>query len=194
MKQKTEDNRTRTLASARRLFFAKGVAKTSTNEIARDAGTSKTIIYREFGNIEGLLQAVIEIEVGRFGSADDWTIDGYDSFRRALTEFGAAFLDFLNQGDTIRFARIMSEQARLHPEQTRLYFDAAYLGTAVQLDKIFAKGAPFVEDPMLHGLSARYISLLKGYDFDAAVLGLTEAPYPNPLETSAACVNLIFPA
>lgn len=193
MAQTTLDNRSRTLSTARRLFFEKGFAKTSTNEIAREAGTSKAILYREFGNIEGLLQAVIEAEVARFGDANRWEIDSYPSFRTAVIEFGAALLEFLNQPDTIRFARVMSEQARLYPEQTRLYFDAAYGGTARQLDAIFAQGARFANWPIPNGFSPRYIALLKGYRFDEAVLGLTQAPFPNPVETSTACADLIFP-
>ena len=194
MEQKAEDNRTRTLIAARRLFFDKGFANATTSEIAREAGTSKSIIYREFGNMEGLLQAVIEVEVSRFGGADDWTIDSYESFRRAIIEFGAALLSFLNQADTIRFARIMSEQARQYPAQTRLYFDAAYQGTALMLDGVFAKGSRYLPQTIPQDFSARYISLLKGYHFDAAVLGLDDAPYPDPVSTSTACANWMFPA
>lgn len=47
------------LDSARRLFAAKGYAGASTREIALDAGVNETLIFRHFGNKEGLFTAAV---------------------------------------------------------------------------------------------------------------------------------------
>lgn len=47
------------LAKALSLFATKGYAATSTAKVAREAGVSEGLIFRHFGNKEGLLSAVL---------------------------------------------------------------------------------------------------------------------------------------
>ncbi|MEO1192365.1 MAG: TetR/AcrR family transcriptional regulator [Pseudomonadota bacterium] len=188
-----DDNRARTLKAARKLFFEQGFAKTSTAEIAKMAGTSKSTLYAGFGSMEGLLRAVIEAEVALFNGARSLKIGSYSAFRSALVAFGARLLEFLNQPDTIHFARMMNEQARHHPGPTAEYFEAAYRGTAQQLEALLQQGARFLPRPQPPDLAGRYIAFLKGDRFEMAVLGLLQEPYPNPRVTSLACVDWMLP-
>lgn len=50
----------RILKAALKLFAKEGYAATSTSKVAREADVSEGLIFRHFGNKEGLLQAVIE--------------------------------------------------------------------------------------------------------------------------------------
>ncbi len=50
----------RLLEAAKRLFATKGYEKTSTNAIARLAGTSESQLIKHFGSKEGLLAAIFE--------------------------------------------------------------------------------------------------------------------------------------
>lgn len=48
------------LRAALKLFAEEGFKPTSTNKIAKKAGVSEGLIFRHFGNKEGLLQAIIK--------------------------------------------------------------------------------------------------------------------------------------
>lgn len=48
------------IESAIKLFSGQGYAATSTSAIAREAGVSEGLIFRHFGNKEGLLHAIIQ--------------------------------------------------------------------------------------------------------------------------------------
>lgn len=48
------------LQAALTLFAQEGYHATSTSKVAKDAGVSEGLIFRHFGNKEGLLQAILE--------------------------------------------------------------------------------------------------------------------------------------
>ena len=56
----------RILQAALQLFAKEGFHATSTNKVAKSAGVSEGLIFRHFGNKEGLLQAVLEEGENRF--------------------------------------------------------------------------------------------------------------------------------
>lgn len=64
------ERRERLLDAAARLFARWGFAKTSVDEIAREAGISKGAVYLEFPDKEGLLNAVVHREIARY--SEDW--------------------------------------------------------------------------------------------------------------------------
>tara|TARA_R110000868_G_scaffold383050_2_gene649758 strand:- start:229 stop:750 length:522 start_codon:yes stop_codon:yes gene_type:complete len=49
------------LKAALKLFATQGYASTSTNKVAKEAGVSEGLIFRHFGNKEGLLAAILEM-------------------------------------------------------------------------------------------------------------------------------------
>jgi len=56
------------LLAAAQLFGKEGYHATSTNKVAKTAGVSEGLIFRHYGNKEGLLQAVIDDGKERFKS------------------------------------------------------------------------------------------------------------------------------
>jgi AcrR family transcriptional regulator len=48
------------LSAALKLFANEGFASTSTSKVAKEAGVSEGLIFRHFGNKEGLLNAVLQ--------------------------------------------------------------------------------------------------------------------------------------
>ena len=192
--KENDDNKSRTLAAARKLLFEKGYGGTTSADVARLAGTSKATIYRHFGNMNGLLEKVIEAEVARFAPASAAPITDFASFRAAMIGFGANLLEFLNRPETIRFSRMLQEEARSHPEATRLYFEAALEGTAACFEKMILAGAAYTDCIGLP-LEARgecYMALLKGHRYERAVLGLDPSPYPDPEGSSTASFDAVF--
>ena len=192
--ENTQDNKARTLKAARKLLFEKGYKGTTTVAVAREAGTSKATIYRYFGNMDGLLKKVIETEVERFKPPQALDIVNFNSFRTAMVGFGTNLLTFLNNPETIHFSRMLSEQARQQPKATKLYFEAAYQGTADSFEVMIALGARYCHSVSLpdDARAERYVALLKGHRYERAVLGLDPAPYPEPERCSAACFDAVF--
>jgi len=88
-------NRERIVASARRLFAARG-ADVSVDEIRRDAGVGMGTLYRHFATKDELLDAVLEDAYG------EWA----DALRRALAEPDAwrGFCQYLEQALALHMA------------------------------------------------------------------------------------------
>ncbi len=195
MTAETKSNHDRVLRSARKLFFEKGFAATSTVDLAREAGTSKATIYAGFGSMEGLLGAVIAAEVDRFTTAPPEEIVDFASFRKALVGFGTNLLAFLNEPETIRFSRMMHEAARRRPDAAALYLEAAYDGTARRIEEIIAAGLPHCAPGPAVALpdrAERYMAMLKGHRYEMAVLGAIERPYLHPQTLSTASFDAWF--
>ena len=55
----------RIIQAALQLFSEKGYAATSTSKVAKAAGVSEGLIFRHFGNKEGLLQAILNLGTER---------------------------------------------------------------------------------------------------------------------------------
>src|SRR3954451_9903907 len=73
-------NRERIVASARRLFAARG-ADVSVDEIRRDAGVGMGTLYRHFATKDELLDAVLEDAYGEWMAAAKRALDDADAWR-----------------------------------------------------------------------------------------------------------------
>lgn len=91
--------RNRLLLAALRLFAAKGFAKTSTREIAKEAGVNLAAISYYFGDKAGLYRTVYNdpMGCGPEGMAE-FAAEGLE-LRQALAGFLRGFTDPLKQGD-----------------------------------------------------------------------------------------------
>lgn len=110
-----EDARSRLLRSGLRLFAQQGYSKTSTRELAEDAGVNVASISYYFGDKAGLYRAVFveplgspEDDLARF-SAPSLTLP------QALAGFFAVFLEPLKQGDTARLCMKLHFREMLEP-------------------------------------------------------------------------------
>lgn len=56
----------RIIDAARRLFFGSGYASTSMEEIAREAGISRTTLYQYYSSKTAIMDAILDVEVPRF--------------------------------------------------------------------------------------------------------------------------------
>jgi TetR/AcrR family transcriptional regulator, regulator of cefoperazone and chloramphenicol sensitivity len=110
-----EAARARLLRSGLRLFAQQGFAKTSTRELAEDAGVNVASISYYFGDKAGLYRAVFFEPLG--SPQDD--VVGYGapglSLRQALTGLYAGFLEPLKQGDTARLCMKLHFREMLEP-------------------------------------------------------------------------------
>lgn len=109
-----EDARTRLLHSGLRLFAQQGYSKTSTRELAEDAGVNVASISYYFGDKAGLYRAVFFEPLGapRGGGRGDWLML---SLPQALAELFAELLEPLRQGDSARLCMKLHFREMLEP-------------------------------------------------------------------------------
>ena len=107
--------RSRLLRSGLRLFALQGFAKTSTRELAEDAGVNIASISYYFGDKAGLYRAAFSEPLGapRDGAAR-FDRPGL-SLPQALTELFAELLEPLRQGDTARLCMKLHFRELLEP-------------------------------------------------------------------------------
>lgn len=114
-RQDAEAARARLLRSGLRLFAQQGYAKTSTRELAEDAGVNVASISYYFGDKAGLYRAVFTEPLGepRQGRAP---IDRPGlSLRQALVELFDELLEPLRLGDTARLCMKLHFRELLEP-------------------------------------------------------------------------------
>ena len=109
-----EDARSRLLRSGLRLFAQQGYSKTSTRELAEDAGVNVASISYYFGDKAGLYRAVFfePMDAPPGGGRDDWR--GL-SLSQALAALFAELLEPLRQGDTARLCMKLHFREMLEP-------------------------------------------------------------------------------
>jgi AcrR family transcriptional regulator len=125
---------TRIITAALRCISRWGVAKTTADDIARDAGISRATLYRAFpGGRDVVLSAVLRHEVGRFFATVSSQLDEADDLEdllvRGLVEADA----FLRDHGALRYL-IVHEPERVLP------------GSALErLSRVVALAAAFAE-------------------------------------------------
>jgi AcrR family transcriptional regulator len=83
----THSPRERYLSAAEACYARFGLTKTTVEDVARAAGVSRATVYREFGNRDEILLAVVareagrvaaeaELHLGRFDDVGSWIVEG----------------------------------------------------------------------------------------------------------------------
>jgi TetR/AcrR family transcriptional regulator, mexJK operon transcriptional repressor len=185
----------RILQAARTLFFERGFSAVSTDTLSRGAGVSKASIYKYFGDMHGVLAAVVSQE-GDSLSVDVVPIaDTRDEFWQALTTYGTNLLILLNQDFCIQMDRMLHEEARKHPELIRIFYDAAYGRGHREVTKLIEHGQRkgFIRKPQAaDALADNLASMWNGLAFTRTRLGLMDRPYENPAAWAQHCVDTLF--
>jgi AcrR family transcriptional regulator len=188
---------TRILDAARALFFAEGFGAVTTDRLCREAAVSKTSLYKYFGDMGGVLAAVVKREGDAFSVGADARPETPEALRAALVAYGTNLLTLLNQPFCVQFDQMMHEEARSRPEIARLFYDAAYgrshrdltavLAEAQTRGLINAAAVPTV-------LADNLISMWEGLGYVRTRLGLQARAVEDPQGWAAHCVELLFAA
>lgn len=185
----------RIVRAARSVFFKQGFKQVTTDVLAREAGVSKATLYKYFPSMEAVLQAVIQAEVATFSQSLPLEATTPEQFRETLVRFGEHLLRFLNKPETIQFAQLMFEEARLRPDIARTYYETAYVGTLDDLSHILRFGAehgfiPASLEP--RELAEQLLGMWEGFHVVRAQLGLTKRPFKQPLVWAQRCVDALL--
>ena len=185
----------RILHAARRLFFEHGFGQVSTDVLAREAAVSKATIYRHFENMADILRCVTEAEALRFREITPPKTETFADLQTALIQYGTKLLTFLNEAETLEFARLMHEGARENPDIGETFFNAAYGQTQNDFAKMFAAAQnrgvlSDLTSPM--DIAEDLIGLLEGLGMVRVQLGVIKVPYPDVQERTTRAVNTIL--
>jgi len=185
----------RILHAARRLFFEHGFGQVSTDVLAREAAVSKATIYRHFENMADILRCVTEAEALRFREITTPKTETIADLQTALIQYGTKLLTFLNEAETLEFARLMHEGARENPDIGETFFNAAYGQTQNDFAKMFAAAQnrgvlSDLTSPM--DIAEDLIGLLEGLGMVRVQLGVIKVPYPDVQERTTRAVNTIL--
>jgi AefR-like transcriptional repressor, C-terminal domain len=118
-----------------------------------------------------------------------------EEFWSSLVGYGINLLTQLNQRNTIEFDRMLNEQARKHPDVSRLFYDAAYGRSHLDLPGMieFGKQHGFVTKPQPSDqLADNLFCMWEGLAFTQTRLGLIDEPYPDPRSRVREGVKALF--
>lgn len=186
---------TRILDAARALFFAEGFAAVTTDRLCREAAVSKTSLYKYFGDMGGVLAAVVRREGDVFSVGVDANPETPEAFRAALVAYGTNLLRLLNEPFCIQFDQMMHEQARSRPDIARAFYDAAHGRSHGDVTALLAEGRRrgFLggeTDPAV--LADNLLSMWEGLGSVRTRLGLQSRPAPDPEAWAAHCVGVLL--
>lgn len=185
----------RIIAAGRRLFFRDRFEKVSTDRLAREAAVSKATIYKYFGDMAGVLRAVVETESITFAKGVPTNPASLKELRTCLTHYGTNLLTFLNDPEIIQFAQVMMEEARAHPDIAHDFYSVSYQRSHNVITGMFGlglKGGFFRSALTAEELAEQLIGMWEGLRFTRAQLNLTEIPFENPADWSRKCVDTML--
>jgi len=112
------------LQAAREVFLEQGYEAASVNDVVRRAGGSLSTLYAQYGNKEGLFQAVLVDQHERFTNA--LIVDGLESMslEAALQKIGEQFVRTMMARDNLAFFRLIVGEGRKFPEPLQRYISS----------------------------------------------------------------------
>lgn len=182
---------TRILDAARALFFTEGFGAVTTDRLCREAAVSKTSLYKYFGDMDGVLAAVVRREGDVFSLRVKAHPETPEAFRAALVAYGTNLLRLLNEPFCIQFDRMMHEQARSRPDVARAFYDAAYGRAHRDVTGLIAEARArgFIDrDAEPAVLADNLISMWEGLAYVRTRLGLQTVTAEDPERRSAQIV------
>lgn len=156
------------LDAAARCFARYGVDRTTVADVAREAGVTRTTVYRHVGSVDALARALFARELNA-------VLDTVS--RRVRGEVGA--------GAVLRFTELAVESARRHPVVEKMLSDQPERAAALLLghvDRIVELTLPLLEPLLPHDLGPSEMGVLAHWLVRTAIV-LVLAPVPGDLRS-----------
>lgn len=188
---------TRILDAARALFFAHGFSAVSTDRLSKEAGVSKSSIYKYFGDMAGVFAAVVRREGDIYHLEFEALPETPEDYWAELIGFGDRLLTLLNQGFCIQLDRMLHEEARKQPELIRSFYDLAYGRGHSEVTRMIehGKASGFITKPQAAAdLADNLLSMWEGLCVVRSRLGIVERPFASPEAWCRHCVKALFEA
>ena len=192
---RAESVQNRIIAAGRDLFFEIGFSRVTTDRLAKEARVSKASLYKYFPSMSAVLVAVVEQQGDSFETGLPMEPESMDELEEALSKYGTALLQFLNQPEILQFCYLMHEEAREHPEVASVFFKAAYGRSLRNLQSMFEHGKKcgyFSNDLSSSELAEVLIGMWENVKWTKALMGVSKKPFPNPAAWSRKCVRALL--
>ena len=185
----------RIIKAARVLFMEHGFSAVSGDVLCREARVSKTSLYKYFGDMSGVLEAVL-VEEGDIYQLDvDTRPETESAFWETLIGYGTNLLKLLNEPFCLSMDRTFHEEARSNPELARVFYDNAYGRGHRDIAALLEHGRRqgyFVHAAGSADLADNLISMWEGLKYIRARLGLTDTPFEEPRDWAVQCVATLL--
>ena len=185
----------RIVKTARELFFSEGFSEVSTDKLCKAAGVSKSSLYKYFGDMSGVLSAVVRSEGDVITAGLMPEPRDEDEFWSSLMDYGCNLLTLLSQRHCIEFDRMLHEQSRKHPEVSRLFYDAGYGRSHIEVTAMikFGKQQGFVKKAQSsEQLADHLLCIWEGLAYVRTRLGLTQTPFRDPQARARDGIQALF--
>lgn len=136
--------------AARDLFLHRGFANTSLSDILGRSKGSRSTLYEQFGNKEGLLRAIIEDASAHIWEIIDWNEAPTLVDAAALVELGCRFVRAGLAPDALAVYRIIVAESHRVPGIAHLFYDCGPRTVHARLTHWFAeaqKAGAFLQIP-----------------------------------------------
>jgi len=189
------DTEERILVAARELFLQHGFSGVSGDLLCKAARVSKTSLYKYFGDMSGVLIAVVSREGDFFELNVDTAPESEAAFWDELTGYGTRLLNLLNTRFCIQLDRTMHEEARHNPELARRFYENAYGRGHDDVTKLIQHGLDkgfLIHKASASDLADHLISIWEGLRFTRTRLGMSDHPFEDPQGWSERCIRTLF--
>lgn len=159
------------LKAGREVFFELGYEAASVNDVVARAGGSLATLYAQFGNKEGLFQAVVRDQFDRLKQDISADTVQHLPLAEGLIILGEQVLQVMMQPDNLAFNRLLVNEGRKFPDLLRRIttsaMDEARFSIARYLrERSQAEGTPIAD---AEGAAQYYIALIRSRHLFIAV-------------------------
>ncbi len=183
------------METGRRLFFDEGFSAITTDRLAKEAGVSKTSIYKYFGSMDGVFEAVVTLEGNAFTLGVTEHPETPEEFWLSIARYGENLLTLLRSRRVVQFHQMIQEEVRNHTHMVQIYYHATYERTHAYVAELIEHGKRrgFVTKPLAaNDLADNLLSMWEGLAFVRARLGLDAEPSTTPKRWANQCVETLF--
>ncbi|MFC4698982.1 TetR/AcrR family transcriptional regulator [Glaciecola siphonariae] len=111
------------------LFIEHGFDKVSTTSLAKEAKISKSTLYNRFGNMQGVLDAIMATEEAKIEKNVPLNAKSMEEFIASLEKLGCNLLHFLNEPHVAKLDNMFAERSRDNPKSGVRFFAQSYQQT-----------------------------------------------------------------
>lgn len=101
------DRRMQLLDVAADVVSSVGVRALTLDAVAEKAGVHRPVVYRHFANVDQLLAAVVDRELGRLSRSTAEAVEGVEGFERRLRSAVTAWMDHFAKSSTLMHAALV---------------------------------------------------------------------------------------
>ena len=171
------------LEAAKRLFLDQGVAATTMEAVAAEAGVSKATLYAYFKSRDELFGAVVEALDDKFTS-DLVFGSPSEEFRSKLLRLGRSIILLLLSPQTIAAYRTVVSESSRQPELGEIFYDNGARRLLDRLERLFTQAQ--AQGQMRPGHPRRaaeqFIGLIRGDLMLRALLGVREVQSASQID------------